>query len=496
MQKIRPWKSAVLGSLGALAVCLLSLPLLARDLPPNVPPPEAVTFHMPTVHELANGLRVVLVERHDVPIVRLYAVVQVGAEADPTNLSGTATMVAGLLPEGTNHRSAFQIAQAVDQAGGSVDTGAGWDQSYANVSVLSNHKARAFELLADLLVHPAFAPDEVERIRRQTLSALDVVDQDPTYVADMVMRRLLFAGTDYAHSEDGTRSSIGRITRKDLVDFHARYYAPSRTILAVVGDITEPACLRLAQRFLGGWKDAPDVAPEPRSEPLAPRARQVVVVNKPDAVQTEIRVASLGIPRSSPDYFALSIANQVLGGPAANRLFDELRTRHGLVYGASSDLDCYASLGAWVAKTSTRSAETIKATEMVLGQIERMRDVPVQQWELQNARDYLVGNEALQFESASQVANQALEMMLYQLPRDYWMLFPQRVRSLTAGDVLAATRKYLHPDNDVIVLVGNLAAFKDGLKKLGAVRVVPIADVGRAFPEPEKGTADRPSPAK
>lgn len=147
-------------------------------------------------------------------------------------------------------------------------------------------------------------------------------------------------------------------------------------------------------------------------------------------------------------------------------------------------------------KTSTRSAETIKATEMVLDQIERIGDAPVQQWELQSARNYLVGNEALQFESASQVANQVLEMMLYHLPQDYWTLFPQRVRSLTAGDVLATTRKYLHPDNDVIVLVGNLSAFKDGLKKLGAVRVVPIADVGSAFPEPEKGTADRPTSAR
>lgn len=496
MLKTHRRNETVAGSVATLVLFLMGVPLAARDLPPNVLPPDAVSFHLPAIHELQNGLRVVLVERHDVPIVRLYAIVQVGAEADAPGLSGTATMVAGLLPEGTNHRSAYQIAEAVDQAGGSIDTGAGWDQSYVNVSVLSNHKARAFDLLADLLIHPEFAPDEVDRIRRQTLSALGVVDQDPGYVADMVMRRLLFAGTDYAHSEDGTRGSVERITRNNLVDFHTQHYAPSRTILAVVGDITEPECLRLAQRFLGGWKNGPDLTPAPRSAPLALPTRQVVVVNKPDAVQTEIRVASLGIPRSSSDYFALSIANQVLGGPAANRLFDELRTRHGLVYGASSDLNCYASLGAWVAKTSTRSAETIKATEMVLGQIERLRNTPVQQWELQNARDYLVGNEALQFESASQVANQALEMMLYHLPSDYWAQFPQRVRSLTAGEVLATTRKYLRHDDDVIVLVGDLAAFKDGLSKLGAVRVVPMADVGRAFPEPEKGTADRPTHTK
>ena len=483
--------------LAALAIASAAAPAQAqRHLPPDVPPPEAVNFHMPPVHRLPNGLRVILVERHSVPIVRLYAIVQAGAEADPQGLAGTATMVAGLLPEGTRHRSAYQIARAIDQAGGSIDTGAGWDQSYANVSVLSNHKALAFDLLGDLLVHPAFAADEVQRIRRQTLSALDVVDQDPSYVADMVLRRLLFAGTDYAHSEDGTRKSVERITRRDLVEFHARYYTPSRTILAVVGDINESDCVKLAKRFLGGWQQGLAAPVGASPEPHALQRREVVVVNKPDAVQTEIRVASLGIPRSSPDYFALSVANQVLGGPAANRLFEILRTRHGLVYGASSDLDCYSSLGAWVAKTSTRSSETIKATRMVLDELSRIRSRPVQQWELQNARDYLVGHEGLQFESASQVANQALEMMLYHLPSDYWKVFPERVRSLSADDVLAATRRYLDSHDQVIVLVGNLSAFRNGLKKLGTVRVVPIADVGHAFAEPEKGTADRPASRK
>jgi zinc protease len=490
------WKKLAVCVALMLGMCLGGARLFARELPPYVPPPEALSFLMPAVHGLANGLRIVLVERHDVPIVRIYAIVQAGAEADPPGLSGTAGMVAALLAEGTKQRNAYQIAQAIDHAGGSIDTGAGWDESYANVSVLSEHKALAFEVLADLLIHPAFAPDEVERIRKQTLSALDVVDQDPSYVADVVMRRFLFAGTDYAHSEDGTRESNERVTRKDLVDFHARYYLPSRTILAVAGDITEPECLKLATRFLGNWKNGPDQPARPHVEPLPLHAREVVVINKPDAVQTEIRVASLGIPRSSPDYFALTVANQVLGGPAANRLFDVLRTEHGLVYGASSDLDCYSTLGAWVAKTSTRSVETIKATQMVLDQITRLRNHPIDQWELHNARDYLVGHEALQFESASKVANQVLEMMLYHLPADYWNQFPKEVRSLTAADVLAATRKYLDPDDDVIVLVGNVSAFRNGLNKLGEVRVIPIAEVGHAFPEPQKGTADRPAPGR
>jgi zinc protease len=494
--KLPVWRRAAAYAVAAIGVCLAAVPLGGRELPPSVPSPEDVTFRMPVFHGLANGLRIVLVERHDAPIVRLYAIVEAGAEADPPGLPGTASLVAGLLPEGAGHESAYQIAQAIDHAGGSIDTGAGWNESYANVSILSDHKRLAFKLLADMLIRPALASDEIQRIRKQTLSALDVVDQDPGYVADMVLRRFLFAGTDYAHSEDGTRESIERVTRKGLVEFHERYYVPSRTILAVAGDVTEPQCLSLATRFLGGWKNPPTQHASPLVEPQPLRSRQVIVINKPDAVQTEIRVANLGIPRSSPDYFALTVANQVLGGPAANRLFDVLRTEHGLVYGASSDLDCYSTLGAWVAKTSTRSDETIKATRMVLDEIARLRNHSINQWELHNAQDYLIGHEALQFDSASKVANQVLEMMLYHLPSDYWNQFGEHVRSLTAADVLAATRRYLDPDDDVIVLVGNVSKFRSGLNKIGPARVIPIAEASHAFPQPQKGIADRPAPGR
>src|SRR5579884_2423487 len=268
------WKCAVAFPVILLALCRSASRLSANELPPVVPPPDGFSFRMPAVHRLPNGLRVVLIERHDVPIVRLYAIVQVGSEADPPQLPGLASMVAGLLPEGTEHRSAYQIAEEIDQAGGSIDTGAGWDQSYANVSVLSNHAQVAFDLLADLLIHPSFARDEVERLRKQTLSALDVIDQDPSYVADVVMRRLLFQGTPYAHSEDGTPESIERVTREDLLDFHRRYYVPSRTILAVAGDLTEPECLRLATQYLGEWNgsDTPPVQSFTGPRPLHSRS--------------------------------------------------------------------------------------------------------------------------------------------------------------------------------------------------------------------------------
>ncbi len=460
----------------------------AGQFPPNVPPPKPLDFSVPLIHRLPNGLRIVLIERRDLPLLTLYAIVEKGAEADPPGLPGTAEMVADLLPEGTERRSEHQIAQAIDQAGGNIDTGAGWDESYVNVSLLADHKKLAFNLLADMLMHPAFAPQEIERLREQDLSALGVVDQDPSYLADLVLRRYLYAGTPYAHSEDGTPEAIRSITRRDLVEFHRRNYTPSRTILAVVGDISDQQCVSLATKFLGEWKSAGSNSPAPAVDLPRPSGRQVIVIDKPDAVQTEIRVANLAAPRSSPDYFALAVANQVLGGPAANRLFEALRTRRGLVYGASSDLKSYPSFGAWIAKTSTRSAESIKATQVILDQMKRLRSHTITGGELQMAQNYLVGHQALEFESPSQIANQVLEVLLDHLPLDYWKHFADRIRALNTADVLSVTQKYLRPDDSVIVLVGDVSSFKKNLKKLGSYRVIPIADLNQAFPKTQKGT--------
>ncbi len=206
----------------------------------------------------------------------------------------------------------------------------------------------------------------------------------------------------------------------------------------------------------------------------------MIIVDKPDAVQTEIRVGNRGIPRASADYDALDVANQVLGGPASNRLFSALRSQHGLTYGASSDLNCHRTLGSWEAKTSTRTSETVKTLRMVLEQMKRLRDHPISKEEVGTAQNYLVGHQALDFETADSIAGQFLELMVHGLPLDYWNRFPGDVRSLNAEDVWSATRRYLDPDHAVIVLVGNAAAFKKDLKKLGHVHLISLDSLNLA----------------
>ncbi len=445
----------------------------AREFPPSVLPPKPYTLPVPPVRELPNGLKVVVIERHSLPLLTLHLVVKVGAEADPPDLPGTAQLVASLLDQGTVRRSAQEIAESIDSVGGTIETGADWDNSFATVTVLSDHIDFAFDLLADIVTRPVFGLTEVERKRKQTLSALEVLRDEPGYLADTTFSRMIFDGTSYSHPADGTLEAVRRVATKDLRDFHALYYLPSNAMLAVVGDISSDEGLRLAEKFFGGWGGGSkrDVAPRPLP---SVRSRQVVVIDKPDAVQTEIRIGNPGIARDDPDYYALTIANQILGGPAANRLFRALRSRQGLTYSASSEIVCHRHLGSWLVKTSTRTPETITSIRVSLEQIKRLREHPITNQELESAKGYLIGHLALDFETSEGVAGHVLDLMLNNLPLDYWNRFPEKIRALGADEVWSATGRYLDPDRNLIVLVGDARGFKKDLKKLGPLRVIPL----------------------
>jgi len=565
LRKLRAYSGTVRAALWLVAFCsvvLLGLGVTARasqrESPPNVPPPEPISLPTPVLRTLPNGLQVLVVERHSLPVLTLRLVVRAGPETDPPSLPGTAQFVASMFDEGTKHRSAIDIAQAIDRSGGTFDSNAAWDSSYAELTVLADHTELAFDLMADMAMHAAFAPAEVERARKQTLSALDVLHQDPAYLADSLTTQLLLAGTPYGRPPDGTHEAVQRLQSQDLESLYAREYVPGKSVLAVVGDISAESAFQQAARAFGGWASGPPSIAQPgaarastripdqgqKRAGLQPRrysvplilasfrsrcglltanraesetqrvqlrecggaeappfsdsdkqagfassaapGRRILIVDKPDAVQTEIRVANVGVPRSSPDYLSLMLANQILGGPASNRLFSDLRGEHGLTYSASSDLDCYLTAGTWVAKTSTRTPETAKAVGRILDEMKRMRDKPISVGELQQAVDYLIGHQALDFESSAGVAGQFLDLMTYHLPLDTWSRFPATLRQLSPDDVWQATRRYLDPDRATIVLVGNSAAFGKDLKKLGPARVIKIGNLDLGSPSLER----------
>jgi zinc protease len=466
-----------------IILAFLATPLHARDFPPDVPPPKPIVIPVPDIQTLPNGLQVVVEERHTLPLITLRLVVKSGAECDPPNLPGTAALVNGLLTEGTARRSSRQIAEAIDSVGGVVNNDVDWDSSYLSLSVLTDRTDLAFDLVSDMIAHPAFQPAEIERQRKQALSGLQVAQDDAAYVADMAIQKLIFSGTAYGHPEDGTQASVERITAQDLHNFHRRYYQPANCILAVVGDITTTEAMVLAAKFFSGWQNGGEPATAPSGDPTPSDERRVVAIDKSDAVQTEIRIGTLGVPHDSPDYLALSVANEILGGPSENRLFKALRTRQGLTYGASSELVCRRHMGAWVAKTFTRTPETLKSAHIALDQVRTLQDHGINSQELGTAQSYLVGHLALEFETSDNIAGKVLELIQDGLPLDYWNHYPANIQALTVDAVGAAAQRYLDTDHDVMVLVGSISDFKKDLKKLGHVRVIPLNDIDFGSPD-------------
>ena len=477
-----PVEWSIVPILCILLLLSLAIPGFARDYPPDVPPPKPIVIPNTVVQMLPNGLQVVVVERHTLPLITLRLVVKSGAECDPPDLPGTATLVNGLLSEGTDHRTSRQIAEAIDSVGGVVDNDVDWDSSYLSLSVLTDRADLAFDLVSDMVAHPAFQPAEIERQRKQVLSGLQVSLGDPAYVADTAFQNLIFAGTAYGHPEDGTEAAAERISAEDLHTFHDRYYQPGNSILAVVGDITAQDALALAARYFSPWQNSG----KPPAPPVAPTlsvARRVVAIEKSDAVQTEIRIGALGVPRHSPDYLALTIANEILGGPSENRLFKALRTNKGLTYGASSDLITRRQTGAWVAKTFTRTPETMKSAHIALEQVQSLQEHGINRSELNTAQSYLVGHLALEFETSDNVAGKVLDLIEDGLPLDYWANYPEKVGKTTLEAVNAAAKQYLDTDYDVVVFVGNIADFKKDFKKFGDARVIPLKNIDFGSPD-------------
>jgi len=433
-----------------------------------------VTFPPYEVRALPNGLRVVVVEHREQPSVSLRLLVGAGTAQDLSPKFGVAHMVASLLDQGTSTRTAPQIAEALDAVGGEIAAGAGTDVTFAHVTVLRDSVAAGLGLLADMVRSPAFSNDELDRQRAQLRSALRVSYQNPDYVASLVVRRLVYGFHPYGLPATGTPSSVERITRADLVEFHQRYFVPGNCMLAVVGDIGTAEAFAAAERAFGSW--APRAALRSLAlEPPAP-TRRIVVVDMPGAVQTEIRVGQLGLMRGSADFTAADLAVRVLGGEGANRLQQILRTRRGLTYGASADLNAYRLFGDIVAETDTSPWAAGEALRVIVDEFSRLQRERVEPRELDGAAAFLAGSYPLTIETPDDIASKVVTALFYNLPLSDLVTFRDRVNAVTVDDLQRVTRAHLRPDRLAIVMVGYAPFIADSLARLGfrGAEIIPL----------------------
>jgi zinc protease len=430
-------------------------PLAARD----------VTFPPYEIQTLPNGLQVVVVLHHEQPAVSMRLLVRAGSASDPSGKLGLVNELASLLDQGTESRSAEELADAIDFIGGAMGTGAATDVTYLNMVVMKDSFEAGLRMLSDMARHPAFAPAEMDRHLQQTLAGLRVSLEDPDYVADAVFDRMVYGFHPYGMPHTGTPETIGRITRDDLVAFHKKFFAPNNAILAIVGDVTADGAFDLARKVFGDWERR-EIPVEKFIDPPAPM-RRLVVVDKPDAVQTEVRVGHIGIPRKFPDYMAVNLAIRILGGEGSNRLHNVLRTQRSLTYGAQADLDTLKDTGDIEAHTNTRSAATAEVVRVIFDEFWRLQREPVSERELADAKAYMTGSFPLTIETPDEIAMQVLNVVFYGLPIEELQTYRERVNAVSVDDIQRVARAYLKPDRLSVVLVGNVAAFDKDLKGVG-----------------------------
>lgn len=450
----------------------------AKEWPSENPPRplsmREAKFPPYDVATLGNGMQVVTVLHHEQPAVSVRLLVRAGAVHSPAGKPGVASMAAALLDQGTTTRTAAQIADQIDYIGGALGTGAGSDQTFVNAIVMKDSFGFAMDLIGDVVRNPVFTQEEIDRQKQQALSSLQVSRTDAGYVAGAVADRLIYGFHPYGLPNSGTAESIGKITRADLQAYHKAWFVPNNMVLAIVGDITRDEAMAAAERVFGKWPRAELPAltlPEP-----PPQTRRVVVVDMPEAVQTEVRVGQLGIPRKHADYLPMDIAIRILGGEGANRLHRVLRSERGLTYGAEANLETNKLAGSFVAETNTKTSTTGEALQLMIQEFGKLQRERVGERELGDAQAYLAGAFPLTIESPDAIATQVVYTLFHELPLSDVGTFAQRVQSVTPDDIQRVARQYIHPDRLAIVLAGNAKAFLPQLKSIGLTQyeVIPF----------------------
>jgi zinc protease len=457
----------------ALLLALFAVAQIETTPPPPAPPRQV---HIPTPVEstLPNGLRVIVVEKHGVPLVAARLLIKSGAEADPSDLPGLADMTATLLTKGTKTRSAEQIAREVEALGATLDSGAGWDSSFVAASVMSSKLPKAMGYMADVVRNPTFAGEELERERQQELDAIRVALKQPRDLARRVAPQLVFGGTPYGHA-GATIESAQKMKREDLVAFHKHHYEPNNAILILAGDITPAAAAKLAEEHFGSWKSE-ETGAHGFVVGQLPRPR-VVAVDLPDAGQAVVLVSRPALRRTDPQYVLAQVTNAVLGGGYSSRLNEEIRVKRGLTYGAGSWFDFRREAGPFSAMVATKNESAAEVAHLVVQEMTKMATESVPADELTPRKATLAGNFARSLETNAGLAARVGELALYGIDLAEIGRYIPAVESVTPAQVEQFAKERLAGPSTVVV-VGDAKKFLDALKKeFPQVEVMPAASV-------------------
>jgi predicted Zn-dependent peptidase len=460
----------------ALAVTLAAAaqPRATPDAPfrAEAPPPgPEPSFKVPPFKRfrLRNGLEVALAEFHDLPLVDFNLIVKSGGGANPPALAGLADMTARMLVEGTKNRSALQIADEVAQLGATLNAASSWDSSVVALTTLSRNLDAALSIFADVAQNPAFDAKEFGRVRDNLLTAITRRKDSPPMVANLAFSRLLYGSKHpYGWPMTGVDASVKKLQPADLRGFYEARWRPNNAVLIVAGDITEAALRPRLEQLFKGWHGHASAARKLPAPVGASPKTKIFLIDKAEAPQSSIRVGLVGIERTNPDYFPVTIMNMILGG-GFYRLDLNLREGKGWTYGARSTVDSRRTPGPFSAGGEFVALHTADSVAEILKELASMRDADVTDVELARAKDQIIKSFPARFATRANVAAQLAELAVFGLPDSYVTDYTKKIAAVTKDDVRRVARKYLDPSHLTIVVVGDRKTLAEPLGKLAPV---------------------------
>lgn len=471
--------TALLAACGGAAPIVVATPVPAADTlpaaqapaaalvqPPAVPAPKPLTLPPVTTRDLANGLRLMIVEHHELPVANFLLLVRSGYEEDPASAPGLASLTAAMLDEGAGSRTALEIAAQQATLGAALATGAGYDATTISLQTPTAQLDSALALFADVVLRPSFAQAELDRLRDERLTLLTQLKDRGPAIADVAYPAVVY-GADHPYGRPtlGTPQSVRGFTRAQLLDFYRAHFRPNNSTLIIVGDVHPDAIARKVEAAFGGWQRGA-VPARTAAAPRAAAARAIYLIDKPAAAQSSVRIGAVGVARSTPDYFPLLVMNTVLGVPFGSRLNQNLRENKGYTYGARSQFDMRGEAGPFTARAEIVADKTDSALVEFMYELGRIRDT-VPAAELVRARRYLQTRLPGEFETPSDIASRLVPIALYDLPLDFYNSYSQRVEAVTQADVERVAKAYVDPARLAIVIVGDRKLVEPGLRKLG-----------------------------
>jgi predicted Zn-dependent peptidase len=461
-----------------------------HQLPPA--PSEAKDMSLPPVQiaELKNGLQVNTIVADQLPVVYATLVVRSGGESDPPKLPGLAGLVAQMLKEGTTKRSSAKIAEEIEFLGADLWASSDEENTYVGVRALAEQFDLVMGILAEVAGQPAFSNKELEKLKRRELDRLALSEREPRYIARRTFYRQLYGAHPYGTVDTNPRA-VKRVRRQDMERWHREHFVGKNAFLVVTGDVDPAHVAETAQKTLGAWNAGRRAVPTYR-EPPRPSDRNILVVDRPGSVQSVIYIGNLAIARADREWIPLKVANQVLGGSAASRLFMDLREKRSLTYGAYSAVSERVDIGPFVAYASVRTEVTNEAIGAFFEHLERINREPADSEELVNAKRYLSDSFPLTVDTPGKLAELVVELRTYGLPDDYWDRYRQWIRKTSASEAQYVARNYIRPKDSLVVIVGQAADFAQSLQQFGPVTVVsPDGEVKAKFEDkrPKAGTS-------